>query len=269
MFSIEEFSVFDGPGIRTTVFLKGCPLRCEWCHNPEGQSYENELIKAQAGCVACGRCNGLELQEKIQACPNNLYRFAAKEYSSSELLKKLLKNADVLNSSGGGVTFSGGEPLAHFEFLKEMLTNLKGKVHLAVQTSGFCEGEKFEQILKLTDYVLYDIKLVDNELHRKYTGVSNKVILENLKLLAQSAKDFVIRTPLIPTVTDTVENLTAIAELLTENGINRIELLPYNNMSGAKYGAVGREYTPSFEEKSEVNTREDIFKKFGIICNVL
>lgn len=269
VFSIEEFSTFDGPGIRTTVFLKGCPLKCEWCHNPEGQAFGNELIKAQAGCISCGKCEDVAGDEKIFACPNNLYRLAAREYSSSQLAEKLLKNADIFNMSGGGVTFSGGEPLAQYDFLKDCLPKLKGKVHIALQTSGFCEGEKFKEILSLCDYLLYDIKIVDSQLHKKYTGVSNLVILENLKTLTLSGREFVIRTPLIPGVTDTNENLQNIAELLSENGIKSIDLMPYHELTGSKYAAVGREYNPTFNENRPLNYGKEIFKKYGITANVL
>jgi len=269
VFSVEEFSTFDGPGIRTTVFLKGCPLKCEWCHNPEGQSFRNELIKTQVGCLSCGKCKNAEDDEKISLCPNNLYRFAAKEYTAQELKTKLLKNADILNLSGGGITFSGGEPLANYEFLKEILSLLKGKVHLALQTCGFCESEKFEEILPLCDYLLYDIKIVDPQLHKKYTGVCNKRILKNFKSLIESGKEFVIRTPLIPGVTDTNENLQNIAELLSENGIKSIDLMPYHELTGSKYAAVDREYNPSFNENKPLNYGKEIFEKYGITANIL
>jgi len=269
VFSVEEFSTFDGPGIRTTVFLKGCPLKCEWCHNPEGQSFRNELIKTQVGCLSCGKCKNAEDDEKISLCPNNLYRFAAKEYTAQELKTKLLKNADILNLSGGGITFSGGEPLANYEFLKEILSLLKGKVHLALQTCGFCESEKFEEILPLCDYLLYDIKIVDPQLHKKYTGVCNKRILKNFKSLIESGKEFVIRTPLIPGVTDTNENLQNIAELLSENGIKSIDLMPYHELTGSKYAAVNREYNPTFKETKALNYGKEIFEKYGITANIL
>lgn len=272
VFSIEEFSTYDGPGIRTTVFLKGCPLHCEWCHNPEGQSTKNEIIKSQSGCIHCGAClketGGLG-KKSIKVCPNRLLRYAAEKYTSEELVVRLCKNEDILNSSGGGATFSGGEPLLQHEFLYECLQLLKGKMSRALQTSGFCETEIFKKILSEIDYVLYDIKLMDNEKHIKYTGVSNKTILKNLNILARSGKRFVVRTPLIPGVTDTVQNLTRIADLLIENQIFYIELLSYNRFAGGKYAAVGREYQPSFDEKTEVQPHIEIFKERAIKVNIL
>lgn len=268
VFSIEEFATFDGPGIRTTVFLKGCPLRCEWCHNPEGQSMENQIIKSLNGCVGCGSCIK-DPKRSIEVCPNRLLRYAAEEYTPEELVAKLSKNIDILNASGGGVTFSGGEPLLQQEFLYECLKLLQGKTSRALQTSGYCEPEIFQKILSETDYVLYDIKLVDGEEHVKYTGVSNENILKNLRTLARSGKDFVIRTPLIPTVTDTEENLIRIAELLAENQIFYIELLPYNKVAGGKYAAVGLEYHPSFDESLEPQPHKEIFESKSIKVKIM
>lgn len=273
VFSIEEFSTFDGPGIRSTVFLKGCPLRCSWCHNPEGQLYSNEIMKAQNGCIGCGAClnagNGKLTDESISACPNRLLRLSGTAYTPVELVKKLSKNFDVYQISGGGVTFSGGEPLTHPEFLFDCLERLKGSVHTAIQTCGYCSNETFRKAMSLADYFLYDIKLVDPQSHKRYTGVSNEMILQNYKLLCSSGKAFVTRTPLIPGVTDTEENITAIAKLLQENGIDYIELLPYNKVAGGKYAAVGRVYQPDFDETVEVNPRLDIFANHNIHAKIM
>ena len=273
VFSIEEFSVFDGPGIRTSVFLMGCPLRCEWCHNPEGQGFENFILRSQNGCIGCGECvrhstnrNGrLEFSEdSIKNCPNNLLRYCATEYTAKELCLHLSKNLAILNSSGGGVTFSGGEPTSSPEFLLECLDILEGKTNRAVQTCGYCSPEVFGKVLRSCDYMLFDIKLVDGALHERYTGLSNEIILKNFKTLASSEKDFVIRTPLIPSVTDTEENIRALAELLCENGVGYIELLPYNKMAGSKYKSAGKEYNPSFDEHMPVKIRNEIFAEYGI-----
>lgn len=278
IFSIEEFSTFDGPGIRTTVFLKGCPMRCEWCHNPEGQGLKNQIIKAQSGCVRCGSCvkeaicKGQEVeytQRSIEVCPNRLLRYVADSYTPETLVECLEKNIDILNATGGGVTFSGGEPLMHHEFLYECLKLLNGKTSRAIQTSGFCEPEIFNQILSECDYVLYDIKLLDDEKHTKYTGVSNENILNNFKTLVKSGKQFVIRVPLIPGVTDTENNLNAIADLLAENQIYYVELLPYNKFAGGKYAAIGLEYHPSFDESMESQPHLEIFEQREIKVNIL
>lgn len=274
VFSIEEFSTFDGPGIRTTVFLKGCPLKCEWCHNPEGQSFENQILKSPNGCVGCGNCikaseSGHYSDKSISVCPNRLLRYCADEYTSAELVNKLCENIDILNLSNGGITFSGGEPLSHPDFLYECLLALKGRTNRAIQTSGFCAPDTFERILNETDYVLFDVKLVEEQQHIKYTGVSNDWILQNLATLAKSGKGFVIRTPLIPTVTDTVDNVTKIAKLLKKNNINYIELLPYNKFAGGKYTAAGMSFKPSFDENIPSSPRPEIFESFGIKTKVL
>ncbi len=256
IFSVEEFSVYDGPGIRTTVFLKGCPLRCRWCHNPEGQRFENEIIKS-AGCTGCGAC-----RDGIDACPNRLLRLCAEEYTPDTLIAKLEPNLDILTQSGGGVTFSGGEPLSHAPFLAECLRRLRGRVHTAVQTSGYGDPAAFAEILSLCDYMLFDIKLIHR--HKEFTGVDNDGILDNFRTLVKSGKDFVVRTPLIPGVTDTEENLRDIARLLKELGVKRIELLPYNRAAGGKYAAVGRTYEPGFEEDRLVQPHLEIFESYQI-----
>ena len=278
VFSIEEFSTFDGPGIRTTVFLKGCPLRCEWCHNPEGQSFTNQIVKAQSGCEGCGACieAGFEAsgtyqltEESITVCPNRLLRFSALEYTPEELVRKLEKNLRLLNAAGGGVTFSGGEPLAHSEFLIECLLRLKGKTNRAIQTSGFCDPGLFEKVLAETDYVLYDLKLMDARQHKRYTGVTNENILNNFKTLRRSGKPFVVRTPLIPGVTDTEENLLSIAKFLNQEKVDVIDLLAYNKMAGSKYASVGSVYSPSFDESVPCQSHVEIFERFNIKVNLL
>lgn len=274
VFSIEEFSVFDGPGIRTTVFLKGCPLRCEWCHNPEGQSFSNSIIRSDNGCLGCGEC--LRRGEKVDGkvvrftessianCPQNLLRYCAQKYTADELCAHLSKNFSILNASGGGLTFSGGEPLSNNEFLLECLSLTRGKVNRAVQTCGFASPEVFNRVLGECDYMLFDIKLASDEAHKQYTGVSNLPILKNLDTLARSGKAFVIRSPMIPGVTDTEENIRGIAEILVKSNIKYIELLPYNKLAGAKYPLESREYSPSFDESVEPCLRFELFAEYGI-----
>lgn len=264
VFSVEEFSIYDGPGIRVSVFLKGCPLRCEWCHNPEGQSMENQIIKSPNGCINCGKCNEDGII-KINKCPNHLLRYCAEEYSPKELVDKISKNFDIAD----GVTFSGGEPTVHKDFLIECLKMLKGKTHRAVQTCGYCKTDDFKEIIDNADFILYDLKIIDSNLHKKFTGVENFLIIENFKYLAQSKKDFVVRIPIIPEATDTAENVVAIAKLLNENSVKYAELLPYNKFAGGKYSSVGRTFNPSYDENKECNLRLDIFEKFNIKTKVL
>ena len=273
VFSVEEFSVFDGPGIRTSVFLMGCPMRCEWCHNPEGHGFENFILRSPNGCVKCGNClthaikeggKTLFTEESIKNCPNALLRYCAKEYTAEELCGKIEKNISILNSSGGGVTFSGGEPTSSPEFLLECLSILKGKTNRAVQTCGYCAPSVFDKVLDKCDYMLYDIKLVNEALSKRYTGVSSSKILQNFRTLASSGKNFVIRTPLIPGVTDTEENTEDIARLLAQNGVRYIELLPYNKIAGSKYRLAGKVFKPSFDESVPVVIRKEIFAGYGI-----
>ena len=273
IFSIEEFSVHDGPGVRATVFLKGCPLRCEWCHNPEGQRFENEIVKAQTGCENCGACvkaGGGSLNEKnVSVCPNRLLRMSGEPYIPARLFERLRRLLPILNDAGGGVTFSGGEPLAHPDFLYESLALLEGRTHRAVQTSGYCDADTFRRILDQIDYFLYDLKLLDPALHKRYTGADNTPILCNFQILCGSGKPFVTRIPLIPGVTDTEENLAAAARFLRDNGVKTAELLPYNRLAGSKYASVGRRYAPSFDENALPHARTELFRSFGVEPRVL
>lgn len=278
VFSIEEFSVFDGPGIRTSVFLMGCPLRCEWCHNPEGQAFTNRIVRAQNGCLHCGAClrhakeeNG-ELfltEQSLRSCPQGLLRYCATPYDAATLCQRLGKNIDLLNASGGGVTFSGGEPTAQPEFLLDCLSRLKGKTDRAIQTSGACDEAIFQAVLGSCDRMLFDVKLIDEAQHIRYTGASNRPILRNLEILAGGGKPFVIRTPLIPTVTDSEANLRGIAQRLNALGIGYIELLPYNKMAGAKYALIGRQYQPSFDGSIVPDPRIELFAAYGVRAVVL
>ena len=278
IFSIEEFSTFDGPGIRETIFLKGCPLKCTWCHNPEGQSFETMVVKSPNGCLNCGLCTekGRELtgipslvKESVAVCPRNLVRICGEDKSAEELIKIIDKNIAILNASGGGVTFSGGEPLSQPEFLLECLKLLKGKTNRAIQTTGFASEKIFSEIIKNCEYVLYDLKLMDDEKHKFFVGGSNKNILKNYQSLAKSGVQFITRIPLIPTVNDTVENLEATAKFMKENGVKKIEILPYNKMAGGKYKLIGKEYTPGFDVTIEPSPRKEIFEKYEIEVRVL
>lgn len=278
VFSIEEFSTYDGPGIRTTVFMKGCPLRCSWCHNPEGQLFESQLVRSPNGCLGCGKCldagekacgKRILTDESISACERRLIRRCGMEYTPEALVGSLSKNFRLLNMAGGGVTFSGGEVLAQSDFVRECLCLLRGNAHRAVQTAGYGGDVSFRGLLSECDLVLYDLKLINAELHRKYTGCGNEPVIRNFLTLAGSGIPFVVRVPLIPTVTDTVENITSIASLMRENGAGLVELMPYNKLAGGKYAMVGRHYEPGFPESVPVCTHEEIFRSFDIDVKVM
>jgi len=246
IFDIKEMAVHDGPGLRTTVFFKGCPLRCRWCHNPEGLGFEPQLMVRSARCRNCGSCRKECTHPECQpfgrcilACPENCLTVTGRQVSARILAEELRPNAEVLGSSFGGFTFSGGEPLAQKDFLLALLEALKD-YHLCIETSGYAAPEVFRQVVEKLDFVIMDIKLADAAAHKAYTGVSNARILENFRFLQQSGKPYIIRTPLIPGITDTAENLDAIRALI---GDATWEQLPYNTLAGAKYPMLGMEYS--------------------------
>lgn len=277
IFDIKQLSVFDGPGIRTTVFLKGCPLRCMWCHNPEGLSYRPQVMRAENGCIQCKSCreacthpDGCILCGScVRACPKNLIRICGRRLSSEELVEYLLKDKKYLSQVQGGITFSGGEPLGQPEFLKECLEGLKG-VHRCIETSGYCENRVFQEIAERLEYVIMDFKLADDEKHRYFTGVGNEVIKENLEYLKERGKPFRIRIPVIPGVNDSLENFQETAGLLKgAKGLEAVELLPYHITAGAKYSMVGMEYQPEFDEGMEPVFHLQVFEQAGIPCRRL
>jgi pyruvate formate lyase activating enzyme len=245
VFDIKEFAVHDGPGPRVTVFLKGCPLRCRWCHNPEGLSPEPQLLWKKNLCVGCGRCREPCGHEECRGlgrcwrkCPKGALSLSGRVWEAEALAEKLRRSAPMLSAMGGGVTLSGGEPTMQWRFAAELLDRL-APMHRAVETCGYCSEEAFRAILGRVEYVLMDLKLADPALHQKYTGVDNAPILRNLELLRASGKPFLLRTPLIPGITDTEENLRGIAALA---GGDPVELLEYNSFAPAKYAMLGRDY---------------------------
>jgi pyruvate formate lyase activating enzyme len=222
IFDIREFTVHDGPGIRTTVFLKGCPLRCSWCHNPEGMSPLREIIENPAGKRVVGRL-----------------------YTVEELSSILNRQASILSVNGGGVTFSGGEPLVQATFLAAVIDNLSD-VHVVLDTSGYAQEGDFRRVVEKSDLVYFDLKLIDRAAHLRHTGVDNERILTNLQVLAKMNVPFVIRVPLIPGVTAIDENIEAIARVAKGlAGLIRVDLLPYNRAAGGKYSALRKQFCPT------------------------
>lgn len=277
VFDIEQLTVTDGPGVRTTVFLKGCPLRCQWCHNPEGLSIQPQLMVSPNGCAHCGACQAVCSHRDgcvacgacVEVCPQNLRRICGRRYTPEQLARELMRDRDYLTALGGGVTFSGGEPTAQSTFLLETIALLDG-MHCAVETCGYCSSEVFQAVLRAVDYIMMDVKLVDSEKHRYYTGVDNAPILQNLALLKRGDRPFCIRVPLVPGVNDDWENLERTAELLEgARSLERVELLPYHVTAGAKYPMLGLIYAPSFQTDRIPEQDIEPFAKRGISCRVL
>lgn len=271
VFDIKEFAVFDGPGIRTTVFLKGCPLRCQWCHNPEGLSPEPQLMVSQAACIHCGACEDVCEHDPCVACGRcvsrcrlGLRKIAGQRMEADALAKKLLRGRALLEESGGGVTFSGGEPLMQWPFVSEVIDWLDG-LHTAVETSGFAPDEVFRAAMDRFDLMMMDIKLTDPAAHRHFTGVDNAPILRHAEWLRQGDTPFIIRMPLIPGVNDFPEHFEAVASLLEgAKSLIRVELLPYHKTAGAKYGMAGLTYRPEFPTDQPVRVYAERLTGRGI-----
>ena len=245
VFDVREFTIHDGPGIRTTVFMKGCPLACTWCHNPEGLSSVPQAMRSSTGIRTVGR-----------------------RYEAAELAEVLSAQARILASNEGGVTFSGGEPLAQARFVAEVIDLLPG-AHIVLDTSGFGGKEAFVALARRADLVFFDLKVMEPVAHRRWTGQDNAPILRNLALLAELGRPFVARVPLVPGVTDTSENLSAIAALVAGNRmLVRVELLPYNGAAGGKYAACGKTFSPGFDEDRAPNADLDPFERAGIEVRV-
>ena len=263
IFDIKEFSVHDGPGVRQTVFLKGCPLRCAWCHNPEGQQMQPQLLIRRHECEGCHRCSQvcehMTEEEKLagsiisracvvcgkcmNTCPKYLRWICGEELTAEELAGRIGKNSNEYAIMGGGVTFSGGEPLMQGDFLIETM-KLLPDIHKAVETSGYAPFDIFREVFDTAELVLCDIKLMNSDLHKRYTGVGNKQILENIEYMKKSGKGFIIRIPMIPGITDTEDNLNEARRFLADaKNLIRIEYLPYNTLAGAKYEWIGKEYS--------------------------
>jgi len=265
-FNVQRFSTEDGPGIRTTVFLKGCPLRCAWCHNPEGLEPHPDLVWYDVRCIAAREClracprNALELTPagmRIEravcdgcgacavACPAGALEVIGQRWGVDELLAEVRKDQVFYETSGGGVTFSGGEPLVQADFLAALLPRCKeAGLHVALDTCGALPWERYERVLPWVDLVLYDLKVMDPERHRAATGVPNERILDNAAGLAARGLPIWVRTPVIPGYTADLENIRAIGEFIRQQlpTVERWDLLAYTNLGRPKYHRLGRPY---------------------------
>jgi pyruvate formate lyase activating enzyme len=305
IFDIRRYSINDGPGIRITLFMKGCPLRCKWCHNPESQSPKVQKLYTASKCIGAKDCieicpedaltltpDGIVTDFELctlcgkcaEACPSKAIEMSGKLYSAAELLAIVEKERVHIDQSGGGVTFSGGEPLMHPEFLIEMLKACGKKgLHRAVDTCGFAPTKTILEVAKHTDLFLFDLKLIDAVQHKKWTGVDNRLILKNLKLLAESGANINIRIPLIKNVNTHIEEIRKMADFIS--GLNvlisdseiaapakpMVNLLPYHNIASGKYQKLEIPYDEDEmvePSENEIQQAEKIFHSFGIETEV-
>jgi len=260
VFNVMRFSVHDGPGIRTTVFLKGCPLHCAWCHNPEGQSFDPALMVFEERCRHCGDCvpvcpqhgigapaDGLKVPEACDACGAcvsvcvaGAREMAGRRVTVPGIVAEIESDAVFFEESGGGVTLSGGEPLAQPAFAEAILAACRARgIHTALDTCGLASAENFGRVSAQADLVLYDLKVMNGAAHRRFTGASNDAVLRNLETLAATGRAVIVRFPMIPGVNDGEEELTAMAGFLRRIGLHRLDLLPWHSIGSEKYKRLG------------------------------
>jgi pyruvate formate lyase activating enzyme len=287
IFNIQKFSIHDGPGIRTTVFFKGCPLQCIWCHNPESQNSGKEILYDKNKCTLCGSCikicqnNAIEIKDNdlemnmdkctfcgdcTVSCINSARQIAGKEYTMDQVMKEVLKDRVFYKNSKGGVTLSGGEPLIYAAFVEELLMKLKKEnIHTAVDTCGAVDFKVLERISEYTDLFLYDIKSTDEEKHILYTGVSNKNIIENLIKLSKIHNNINLRLPIIEGINADENHIFEILKLIKNTNIKKINLLPYHDIAMHKYEKLGRKYYEYMKRPADEKLKryKGIFEKEG------
>lgn len=265
IFNIQKFSINDGPGIRTTVFMKGCPLNCLWCHNPESKGTQPDLFYDAKKCILCGAC-GAACENKCHSfteqghifdrekcvhcgkcaenCVADALELVGYSITVEEAIREVMKDAVFYENSGGGMTLSGGEPMAQFAFTKELLTAAKEKgLHTCMETCGYASWDHYDSIRELVDIFLFDYKLTDPALHKQYTGVTNERILENLRKLDAAGAATILRCPIIPTINDTADHLAGIAKTANSlQNILEINIEPYHPLGSSKLQMLGKDY---------------------------
>lgn len=300
IFNVQRYCIHDGPGIRTTVFLQGCPLRCVWCSNPESQQDAPQLGFLPSLCTGCGKCASVcphgaisrsrldhdDVHDNIRidrnlcincgACEKACYPGALRMYgrtlSVEEVFGEVKRDLPFYLRSGGGVTLSGGEPLRQYGFVMALFALCKqGGIHTAIETSGLCNREVLERVLAYTDYLMFDLKVMSSQVHRQMTGQANDTILRNFRLIVSSRVKLQPRMPLIPGVSDTLENLTATARFLQECGVLSLELMPYHRLGTSKYEALGISYQGSdlrIPSPGQVDQARERLASMGIECRI-
>ena len=293
IFNIKKFAIHDGPGIRTTVFLKGCPLRCQWCHNPESWLRKPEISLDQEKCIRCYQCVSLCPEQAIflkddypytdqkkcalcstcvSICPAQARGIIGRRISTVKVIRELRKDLIFYQESDGGVTFSGGEPLEQIDFLAELLLICKEEsIHIAVDTCGYAPWSNLERILSLVDLWLFDLKILDEQKHKHYTGVSNQLILENLRRLSKKTKKIEIRIPLIPGVNDNIEEMAEMAGLIRSLSLSEVNILPFHRLGLEKYRRLG--LSANMEEigalsQKDIEVVKQLFSKHKLRVNI-
>ena len=290
-FNIQKFSIHDGPGIRTTVFFKGCPLRCEWCSNPESQIKNVQILHDQSKCSYCLSCvaacpNGAITHEDnkiiinedkcvgcltcVNSCPNRALSYEGDYQTIEEIVDICMQDIDFYEESGGGVTISGGEGMSQPEFLKRLIAELKkNSVHVAIETTGYVKKETFEELARELDLLLFDVKHYDREKHYNGTKVYNDLIVENLKWAIDNEIEVLPRIPVIPDFNDSLEDAEGLAKLLVEVGAKKVQLLPFHQFGEKKYELLNRNY--KYKNKKalypeDLEEYQKIFLDKGLNC---
>lgn len=293
VFDIQKFCIHDGPGIRTNIFFKGCTLKCSWCANPESQSFEPELFVNKVKCIGCGNCveaclNGT-ISEKdgqlifdrtecvncgkcVEVCHSDARKLYGEEYTIEEMITEADKDRPFYETSGGGVTFSGGEPALWPDHVREIAKHFSEEgISTAIETCGYAPWENYEKFIDYIDLVMFDVKIWDPEKHKEYCGASNELVFENLKKISKN-NNTVIRMPIVPGINDSEEEIRSIAEYIKSlDTIETIHILAYHNMATGKYDGLGKTYAlpdvepPTDEHMQSIKT---VIEEYGFIVKI-